>query len=92
MPKVNRQGAKIMEPFLGQISLFGFDFAPRGWARCDGQVLPIDRNTALFAVLGTQFGGDGRTTFALPKMDAVKVGGASVHYYIALQGVFPPRD
>jgi microcystin-dependent protein len=55
-------------------------------------VLPIDRNQALYALLGTQFGGDGRTTFALPKMDPVKVGGASVHYYIALQGVFPPRD
>jgi microcystin-dependent protein len=70
----------------------GFEFAPRSWARCDGQVLPIDRNQALYALLGTQFGGDGRTTFALPKMDPVKVGGASVHYYIALQGVFPPRD
>jgi microcystin-dependent protein len=57
-----------MTPFLGQIQAFGFNFAPRGWARCDGQLLPISQNSALFSLLGTIYGGDGRTTFALPDL------------------------
>lgn len=57
-----------MEPFIGQIQLFGFNFAPRGWAKCEGQLLSISQNTALFSLLGTTFGGDGRTTFALPDL------------------------
>ena len=57
-----------MEPFIGQIQPFGFNFAPRGWAFCDGQLLPISQNTALFSLLGTTFGGDGRTTFGLPDL------------------------
>lgn len=57
-----------MEPFLGQITLFGGNFAPRGWAFCDGQLLAISQNNALFAILGTTYGGDGRTTFALPDL------------------------
>jgi microcystin-dependent protein len=57
-----------MTPFLGQIQPFGFNFAPRGWAMCNGQLLPISQNTALFSLLGTTFGGDGRTTFALPDL------------------------
>lgn len=57
-----------MEPFIGQIQPFGFNFAPRGWAKCDGQILPISQYTALFSLLGTTFGGDGVTTFALPDL------------------------
>lgn len=57
-----------MDPFLGEIRMFAGNFAPRGWAICDGQILPISRNTALFALLGTTYGGDGRTTFALPDL------------------------
>jgi len=57
-----------MEPFIGQIQQFGFNFAPRGWAFCNGQLLPIAQNTALFSLLGTIYGGDGRTTFGLPDM------------------------
>ncbi|MEZ4959287.1 MAG: tail fiber protein [Saprospiraceae bacterium] len=57
-----------MEPFIGEIKLFAGNFAPRGWAFCDGQLLPISQNTALFSILGTTYGGDGRTTFALPDM------------------------
>jgi microcystin-dependent protein len=53
-------------PFLGEINYFAGNFAPRGWAFCDGQLLPIAQNTALFSLLGTTYGGDGRTTFALP--------------------------
>ncbi len=57
-----------MEPFLGQIMPVGFNFNPRGWAMCNGQLLPIAQYTALFSLLGTTFGGDGRTTFALPDL------------------------
>ncbi|MDH5676276.1 MAG: tail fiber protein [Myxococcales bacterium] len=57
-----------MEPFIGQIMLFAGNFAPRGWALCDGQLLPIAQNSALFSILGTTYGGDGKTTFALPDL------------------------
>ncbi|MCB0602178.1 MAG: phage tail protein [Saprospiraceae bacterium] len=57
-----------MTPFLGQIQAFGFNFPPRGWAFCDGQVLAISTNTALFSLLGTTYGGDGRVTFQLPDL------------------------
>ncbi len=56
------------EPFIADIMIVGFNFAPRGWAQCDGQLLQISQNQALFALLGTTFGGDGRTTFGLPDM------------------------
>ncbi len=58
----------MSEPFLGQISIFGFNFPPRGWATCSGQILPIAQNTALFSLLGTTYGGNGQTTFALPDL------------------------
>jgi len=57
-----------MDPFLGQITVFPYNFAPKGWALCGGQLLPIAQYTALFSLLGTQFGGDGRTTFGLPDL------------------------
>ncbi len=57
-----------IEPFIGQIVMFGGNFAPRGWALCDGQLLPISQNQALFSILGTTYGGDGRTTFGLPDL------------------------
>lgn len=57
-----------MEPYLGQIQAFGFNFPPRGWALCDGQLLPIASYSAVFSLLGTTFGGDGRTTFGLPDL------------------------
>jgi microcystin-dependent protein len=58
----------MTEPFIGEIQIFGFQFAPRGWALCNGQLLPINQNQALFSLLGTTYGGDGRTTFALPDL------------------------
>jgi microcystin-dependent protein len=58
----------VSEPFLGEIRMFGFNFAPQGWAMCNGQLLPISQNQALFALLGTQYGGDGVQTFALPDL------------------------
>ena len=58
----------MTDPFIGEIQLFPFGFAPRGWAQCNGQLLPINQNQALFSLLGTMYGGDGRTTFALPDL------------------------
>ncbi|MCP1308603.1 phage tail protein [Paenibacillus tyrfis] len=58
----------MAEPFLGEIRLFAFTFAPEGWAFCDGQLLPISQNQALFSLLGTTYGGNGSTTFALPDL------------------------
>lgn len=57
-----------IEPFIGQVSSFGFNFCPRGWTQADGKLLPIASNTALFSLLGTYYGGDGRTTFAVPDL------------------------
>lgn len=57
-----------MTPFIGQIMMFAGNFAPRGWAFCDGQLLPIANYTALFSIIGTTYGGDGKTTFALPDL------------------------
>ncbi|QIG39692.1 phage tail protein [Microbacterium sp. 4R-513] len=57
-----------MDPFIGEIRCFGFNFAPRGWALCNGQLLSISQNTALFSLLGTMYGGNGQTTFGLPDL------------------------
>jgi microcystin-dependent protein len=58
----------MTEPFIGEIQLFGFNFAPRDWAQCNGALLSIQQNTALFSLLGTQYGGNGTSTFALPNL------------------------
>jgi microcystin-dependent protein len=58
----------MADPFVAEIRMVPFNFAPRGWAFCNGQVLPISQNTALFSLLGTTYGGDGRSTFALPDL------------------------
>jgi microcystin-dependent protein len=64
-----------MDPFLAEIRIFPFNFAPKGWAFCDGQILPLSQNTALFSLLGTTYGGDGKSNFALPNMQ----GNAPMH-------------
>lgn len=58
----------MSEPFLAEIRIMAFDFPPRGWAACNGQLMPISQNSALFALLGVNYGGDGRTNFALPNL------------------------
>jgi len=60
----------MSQPFLGEIRIFGFNFAPRGWAFCNGQIMSIAQNTALFSLLGTTYGGNGQTTFALPNLQS----------------------
>ena len=58
----------MADPFVAEIRIFGFNFAPTGWAQCNGQLLPLSQNTALFSLLGTTYGGDGKSTFALPDL------------------------
>jgi microcystin-dependent protein len=58
----------MADPFVAEIRIFPFNFAPKGWAFCNGQILPISQNTALFSLVGTSYGGDGRSNFALPNM------------------------
>lgn len=65
----------MADPFVAEIRIFPFYFAPRGWAFCNGQILPISQNTALFSLLGTTYGGDGKSNFALPNMQ----GNAAMH-------------
>jgi microcystin-dependent protein len=81
-----------MEPFIGEIRLFPYTYAPRNWAKCDGSLLRINSNQPLFSLLGTEFGGDGRTTFALPNLSSPPSGLNQGCYFIALQGVYPSRD
>ena len=77
------------EPLLGTIFLFAGNFAPVGYAMCQGQLLPISENAALFSILGTTYGGDGLTNFALPKLSGPTGG---TNYIISLRGIFPSRD
>lgn len=60
----------MSQPYIGEIRMFGFSFAPAGWAQCDGQLIPISENDALFILLGTTYGGDGEETFALPNLQS----------------------
>jgi microcystin-dependent protein len=69
------QPVRAQDQFLGQVELVGFNFAPTGWALCEGQIMSISENTALFSLLGTTYGGDGRTTFALPDLRGRRVVG-----------------
>lgn len=78
-----------MDPLLGAVYLFAGNFAPKGYAMCDGQLLPISQNTALFSILGTTYGGDGVSTFALPKLAAPATG---LNYVIAVNGIYPSRN
>src|SRR5213079_138779 len=66
---------RMADPFVAEIRIFPFNFAPKGWAFCDGQILPLSQNTALFSLLGTTYGGDGKSNFALPDMQ----GNAPMH-------------
>src|SRR5262249_52029103 len=70
-----RRNAPMADPFVAEIRIFPFNFPPKGWAFCDGQLLPLSQNTALFSLLGTTYGGDGKSNFALPNMQ----GNAPMH-------------
>ena len=78
-----------MDFYIGSIILVAFGFVPAGFAACDGSKLGIAQNTPLFALLGTQYGGDGQTSFCLPKLDGPQEG---LQYLICVSGVFPTRQ
>jgi len=83
------------DPSLGDVIRFAGNFAPRGWEFCDGQILPIADNENLYSILGTTYGGDGRTNFALPNLKdegIIKSNAYFGQYIIAIQGTYPNRD
>lgn len=85
-----------MEGTIGEIRLFSGNFAPRNWAFCQGQLLPIHQNEALFSILGVKYGGDGQTDFALPNIRPVLGADTGntyddLNYIICLQGIYPMR-
>jgi microcystin-dependent protein len=82
------------DPFVGEVDTFAFGFCPKGWAPLNGQLLSISQNTALFSLLGTNYGGNGTSNFALPLGRPIQTltPGAPLIQCIALQGIFPARD
>ena len=87
----------MYDAFLGSLLLVPYTgWAPLGWALCNGAMLPISQNTALFSLIGTTFGGDGISTFALPNMNGDNgmkdASGAPLYWVIAIQGIFPQRQ
>ena len=82
-----------MDEYIGIVKLYAGTFAPKGWAYCDGQLMSIEQNSALFSLLGTTYGGDGKSTFALPLLEDVKSGKDDlIKYIICLSGMYPQRD
>ena len=79
-----------MDQYIGAIVLVGFNFAPPGWMLCNGQLLPINQYTALFSLLGTTYGGDGLTNFALPNLNASALQ-PGLNYMVCVNGIFPSR-
>ena len=77
----------MADPFIAEIRIFPFNFAPPGWAWCDGQILPLSQNTMLYSLLGTTYGGNGTTHFALPDLRAAAPDQMS--YMICVDGAFP---
>lgn len=80
------------DSYIGEITIFAGNFAPHGYEFCDGRLLRVDVNQALFSLLGNRFGGDGRTTFALPNLKAAEASLGGARYIIAVHGIYPPRD
>ncbi len=80
------------EPFIGEISMFAGSFSPRNFAFCEGQILSISQHSSLFSLLGTTYGGDGRTTFALPNLKEQEKSLNGVRYIISLKGIYPSRN
>jgi microcystin-dependent protein len=81
------------DPFIAEVMVFAGNFCPKGWAAMNGQLLPINQNQALFSLLGTNYGGNGTTTFALPTARPIfDANGVALTQCIALVGIFPSRD
>ncbi len=80
-----------MDYFLGQIVAFPYSFVPVGWMPCNGQILSIQQNMALYSLLGNKFGGDGRNTFGIPNLQGAEAIPGTA-YYICISGVYPTRE
>jgi microcystin-dependent protein len=78
-----------VEPFVGEVQTFSFSFAPQGWLPCDGRLLQITQFRALFSLIGNTYGGDGQSTFAVPKL--APLGPDGPNFFIAVMGTFPQR-
>lgn len=78
-----------MDSYIGQICIFPYGFAPRGWLECTGEVLGIEKNSALYALIGCKFGGDNENCFHIPDLKSPAEGLA---YYICIEGIFPQRS
>ncbi len=93
LPLTSQPASAGTDQYLGEVMTAAFSFCPLGWAAMNGQLLPINQNQALFALLGTNYGGDGRTNFALPTAKPIITAtGAALTQCIALVGAFPPRN
>lgn len=79
------------DAYVGEVRAMPFGFAPQGWAQCQGQLLQLSSNPALFSLLGNIYGGDGKANFALPNIPPLQGKEGSLQYFIAITGVFPPR-
>ena len=77
--------------FLGEVRAMPFGFVPDGWAPCDGRLIPVAQNTALFSLLNFTYGGDGNSNFALPTLPPLQAESGSLQYCICLQGIYPPH-
>lgn len=85
--------ARAFEPFVGQVAIFAFKFCPRGWTKADGRLLAVSSNDALFSLYGTNYGGDGQTTFALPKLNTgFTTDTDAPTVCVALVGRYPSRN
>jgi len=80
------------DDFIGEVTVFAGNFAPRNHAFCEGQILKISGNEALYSLLGNKYGGDGRTSFALPNLAEAEKALNGARYIIALQGIYPARN
>ncbi|MGE5396519.1 MAG: tail fiber protein [Chitinophagales bacterium] len=83
-----QDGGSFNDPILGQIDLFPYDFTPAGWLRCEGQTIQLSQNTALFSILGFNYGGDGATNFKIPDLRGTEPNN-NIHYCMATQGLYP---
>ncbi len=81
-----------LEPMISQIAVFGSNFCPKGWMEAKGQILRINEHQALYSLLGTNYGGDGRTSFALPNLPSNQTGSGAPVICIAMTGLFPSRN
>lgn len=81
-----------MDTFIGSIMCFAFNYNPQYWMECNGQTLNVSSNQALFSLIGNQFGGNGSTTFCLPNLNGAQRFNGYMKYYIAMNGIYPPRS